>query len=299
MATIGIGIPVFNDVILTNALLDSIFFYTERNKIDRIIVIDDCSDKEYGSALKKICKEHNVDLVVNEVNLGVPKSWNILVKELSTDFIILLNNDIVVYDKWFENIKYALENNSEIGTISLPTVIINRKDVHKVVSSRERAVEILQPWNKIKRPETYNLLESREPIRILSPIGCSFGFDKKMFDKAMGFNEIYKYFYEEVDFGISLYGLGYPSIILPSPHVYHVWGATFESNPQINAQQILNESRQKFIEKYGYDQLELYKRFKAQGKTDFDTKVKYLDWCGNERECVIKHTYSPECGIEW
>lgn len=302
MSTIGIGIPVFNDYILTGHLLDSIFFYTERKDINRIIVIDDGSDKEYLAALKKVCIGHNVDLIENNENLGVSISWNKLVKELGTDYVILLNNDIVVWKGWFEAMKYALIENPEVGTVSLPTVLVARCDIHKVIQDGgdKRHIEILKPWNKMKRGETFNLPERRDPARVISPIGCSFGFSRKMFDLSMGFNETYKAFYEEVDFGISLYGLNYPSIILSSPHIYHVWGATFESNPQINAQQIMEDSRIKFVQKYGCDQLELYKRFKAQGKIDFESKVKYLDYKGEEKEVVLNYTWPPiqDCLIE-
>lgn len=297
MSTIGIGIPVFNDYVLTGHLLDSIFLYTERSDINKIIVIDDGSNEEYRDSLRKVCKCRDVDIIINDTNLGVPKSWNKLVKELNTDYLILLNNDTVVWNGWLKAIKYALENNSDVGTVSLPTILVARCDVHKIIhdDANKRHVEILNPLNKTKRDNTFNLPEGRDPTRIMSPIGCSFAFSRKMFDKAIGFNEIYKYFYEEVDFGISLYGMKHPSVILPCPHIYHIWGATFESNMQIDAQGIMSESRSKFISKFGMDQVELYRRLDHK----FDTKVKYLDYEGNKKEVLLNYTYSPESGIEW
>lgn len=296
--TIGIAIPVFNDYVLTSHLLDSIFFYTERKDINKIVVLDDGSDAEYRDALRKICSSRGVDVICNDVNLGVPKSWNKLVKELGTDYIILLNNDIIVWKGWFEAMKYALENNPDIGTVSLPTMVVNRCDVHKVIQYPfKRYIEILKPWNKMKRLETYELPESREPVRVISPIGCSFGFSRRLFDKAMGFNEIYQAFYEEVDFGISLYGMKHPSIILAGPHVYHVWGATFETNRQIDAQGILNLSRQKFIAKYGMDQIDLFRKLSHE----FETVFKYLGKNGNKKEVILNYTWPPiqDCLIEW
>lgn len=311
MSTIGIGIPAFNDYYLTKNLLDSIFFFTDRKDIDKIIVLDDGSESGYRNELKKICDDRKVHLIYNEQNLGVPRSWNRLVRKLGTDIVVLLNNDIVVWHGWLKNLIYFLENNPVVGTVSLPTVTINRADIHKVIEDNKnreekrkniRSVEILKPWDRTVRSYTYNLDETRDPIRAVAPMGCSFAFTRKVFDEVLGFNENYLYYFEEVDFGISLYVKNFWSYILPCPHVYHVIGGTFAENAgKINFLRVMEESKQKFINKYGCDQLELYRRLKEQEKVDFINKVKYIDWKGNEKEAEIDHTWSPfqnNC-IEW
>ncbi len=297
MTTIGIGIPVYNDYILSSYLLDSIMCCTDR-KLFNIIVLDDGSAADNRKYLEDVCKGYNVDFIYNDHNMGVPKSWNILVRHLNTDYIILLNNDIVVFDKWFENIKFFLENNDKIGTVSLPTLNINRSDIPLILeciksNPRKRIVEILHPYNKTRRPMTHNLPESRHPVRVTSPVGCSFGFSRKAYDIVLGFNEKYYAFYEEVDFGISLYQQGYPSYILPSPHIYHVWGATFQTL-QIDAQRVMNESRTKFVSKYGGDEIDVFKKLNH----NFDTSITYVD-SDVPRNVVIKETYSPGSCIEW
>lgn len=294
MTSIGIGIPVYNDNILIHHLLDSIMLYTDRKLFD-IVVLDDGSTNDNKETVKKMCKIHDVEIIYNESNLGIAKSWNRLVRYLNTDYVILLNSDIIVYHKWFEVMKYFLENNPNIGTVSLPTLIVNKEDVYRIIqNSNKRCVEILNPYNRKKRADTFNLPESRHPVRLMSPIGCSFGFSRKMYDTVLGFHETYYAFYEEIDFGISLYIQGHPSIILPYPHIYHIWGATFQTNPQINAQHIMNESREKFMVKYGGDQIDIFKKLDHS----FETIVTYLD---NDihKTVTIKDTYSPESEIEW
>lgn len=315
--SIGIGITTYNDYYMTNQLLDSIFIYTDRKEIDKILVLDDGSDSDYREMLRKVCDAHSVGMISNSENIGVPRSWNRLVRDVGTDYIILLNNDIVVWKGWFKCMKYALENNSNsddqnnsIGTISLPTYIIDKKDIHRVIElPNKRHIEILKPTNKMVRSGCVAIPESRDPVRVINPIGCSFGFSRKMYEKCLGFNEIYKYFYEEVDFGISLHGMKHGNIVLPGPHIYHVWGATFVDNysgvgeKRIDAQRVMSESRKKFIEKYGHDQTEMFRLLDH----NFDTKVKYLGWNGGdgengnwvEKEVILRETYSPDCGIEW
>lgn len=298
MSSTGIGIPIYNDSVLISYLLDSIDMCTNRKHV-KIAVIDDGSTEDNQKSVKKICEDHNVDFIYNNNNDGVPKSWNRLVMYLNTDYIILLNNDIIVFDKWFDAMNFFLVNNPNIGTVSLPTIITDKADMPYIIQNmrsdiNKRAIEILSPYDKTRRYQTFNLPETRHPVRSMSPIGCSFGFSRKAYDIVYGFNEQYFAFYEEVDFGISLYMQGYPSIILPGPHLYHGWGLTFQMNTAINAQKLLDESREKFISKYGCDQLEVFKRLNH----NFETNVTYID-NGVSKTVPITETYSPESRIEW
>lgn len=293
--SIGIGIPVYNDFILTDQLLKSIDLYTDRSKV-KIAVIDDGSTWDNRDALKIICENHKVDFINNIENSGVAKSWNRLVKYLNTEYVILLNNDLILFSKWFEVIKYFLENNEKVGTVGLPTLNIIHEDIFRLIlEPGKRNVEILNPWTKIKRHGIFNLPEIRPPVRTMSPFGfgCCFGFSRKAYDLVMGFNESYYAFYEEVDFGISLYHQGYPSYILPSPHIYHIWGATFQKNQQINAAKVMEESRQKFASKYGCDQQEMFKRLNHS----FESQIRYLD-NDQPKSIMLKETYPPG-DVEW
>lgn len=295
MSLIGIGIPVYNDFILTDQLLKSIELYTDLKQV-KIAVLDDGSTWDNRDALKKVCENHSVEFMFNGENSGVAKSWNRLVKHLNTEYVILLNNDIVVFSKWFEVLKYFLENNEKVGTVGLPTLNITRDDVFRLIlDPNKRNVQILNPWTKERRQGIFNLPEIRPPVRTMSPFGfgCCFGFSRKVYDLVMGFNETYYAFYEEVDFGISLYHQDHPSFILPSPHIYHVWGATFQKNTQINAAKVMEESRQKFILKYGCDQQEMFKR----SDHNFKTNLTYL-LDGQPNSITLKETYPPG-DFEW
>ncbi len=293
MSLIGIGIPVYNDFILTDQLLKSIELYTDLKQV-KIVVLDDGSAWDNRDALKKVCENHKVEFMCNGENSGVAKSWNRLVHNLNTDYVVLLNNDLIVFSKWFEVMKYFLENNEQVGAVGLPTLNITKEDVFRLnLESGKRNVEILNPWNKTRRTGVMNLPELRPPVRLMSSIGCCFGFSRKAYDLVKGFNEIYYAFYEEIDFGISLYHQGLPSFLLPSPHIYHVWGATFQKNTQINAAKVMEESRQKFITKYGCDQQELFKRSNHK----FESRIKYLDG-DKEKSIEITETYPPG-DFEW
>ncbi len=295
--SIGIGIPAYNDFVLTDHLLKSIEMYTNLKEHNiKIAVIDDGSTWDNRDSLKKVCENHNVDFINNTENSGVAKSWNRLVRYINTDYVILLNNDIIVFTGWFEVLKYFLENNPKIGTVGLPTLNITRDDIFRLILEHgKRNVEILNPWTKVKRIGITNMPEIRPPARLMSPFGfgCCFGFSRKSYDAVGGFNEAYYAFYEEVDFGIGLYHNGLPSFILPSPHIYHVWGATFQKNQQINTAKVMEESRNIFIAKYGCDQQEMFKR----SNHNFESEINYLE--GEKPKSITLNETIPPGDIEW
>lgn len=296
MVTIGIAIPVFNDFILINYLLDSIMRYTD-NKSAKILVLDDGSTKENQEETKRVCSFYDVECTCHDKNLGVSTSWNHLVKHLNTDYVILLNNDILVFQKWFETMKFFLENNPNIGTVSLPTILINKHDISRTVRNPDkRSVEILDHTTRIKRSGVFNLSESKPPIRVISPVGCGFGFRRDKFDMVGGFDESYHAFYEELDFGIRLYNRGLPSIILPGPHLYHIWGATFQKNQHIDPVKMMDNSRKTFISKHGEDKMNIFKKLSH----NFDTNITYLDIDNDtEKTILLKETYPPDSDLGW
>jgi GT2 family glycosyltransferase len=227
----------------------------------------------------------------------VPASWNHLVQALKTDYVILLNNDMLVFQKWFETMKFFLENNPNTGTVSLPTILIDKHDISRTMRNPDnRSVEILDPATRIKRPGIFNLPESKPPIRVISPIGCSFGFRRDKFDMIGGFDEGYRAFYEELDFGIRLYNRGFPSVILPGPHLYHLWGATFQRNQHIDSIKIMENSRNTFISKHGEDKMNIFKKLNH----NFETPISYLDINDNTQKTItLKETYPPDSDMGW
>lgn len=304
MSNYGIGVATYNDSILINYFLDSVDIYTDRKQF-KIAVLDDGSTEDNQKAVKKICENHGVDFIYHDKNLGVSKSFNDLVKYLDTDYVILSNNDIIVYKNWFESIKFFLENNHNIGTVSLPMIISNREDMHGIIENlktnpNKRPIEVLEPCTRRKRDGIFELPESgRQPSRLAWPM-CVFGFSRKSYDMINGFNESHRAFYEEVSFGIDLYQKGYPSYVLQGPHVYHVWGATFQINQQINTSQLLEDSKKIFVSKYGKD----YKEYFETLNHDFDTTVSYLEIETErnnkiQKSITLNNTYFTDWCKDW
>lgn len=90
-----IGICVHNSLPEVTACLMSVL--STCRKDDRIIVIDDASEKPTADYLLGIAARHpQVQLIRNETNLGYTRSANLIFRAAETSWIVLLNSDTIV-----------------------------------------------------------------------------------------------------------------------------------------------------------------------------------------------------------
>ncbi len=85
----------------------------------------------------------------------------------------------------------------------------------------------------------------------MAPAGCFFGMKRSVFEEVGGFDGNYRCFYEESDMGTMLASKGYPTYMLAWPKNFHIWSATFGTAPEINAGEVMKNSRQYYIKKWG------------------------------------------------
>ena len=72
-----------------------------------IIVVDNNSPDKSGQFFSEQYPE--VKFILNETNVGVPGGLNIGIRNASGEFVVLLNNDLVVMPNWLDNFFKAYE----------------------------------------------------------------------------------------------------------------------------------------------------------------------------------------------
>lgn len=297
MDKVTIGIPTYNGWLRVHQLLQNINQRTPRDIDFNIIVCDDSGKQEHRDRVKDICQSLGAEYIYHKNNRGVPSSWNTLVKASSSEYVILLNDDILVANNWLKHPIYALKNNPKVGSFGLHCYFISPDDVAPLLQGPEAVVVPLDVrWvgDKLITNERYPFVpppDGGSPGKMMCPTGCAFGFRREMWEEVGGFDERYRAFYEETDFGVSCAYRGYPSFQLPYPGNYHLWSQTFRSASEINAGKIINESKAKFIDKWS-KQLN-YSFNDAPDIHDLLMDkiplmpIKWLDIWGNEHEDVL------------
>lgn len=253
---ITIGIPTYNGWQRVDNLLNNLRQRTESDVPHDIVICDDSGRKDHQDKVRIICQKYGVRFIFHPVNRGVPSAWNTLVKSSDSDYIILLNDDILVAKRWLSAPLHALQENPTIGSFGLHCYFISPSDVGPLlVGPDAKIIPLNVRWDgpNLILNERFPSLPSSvgsQPGRTMCPTGCAFGFRRTMWNMVGGFDEQYRAFYEETDFGVACAYLGYPSVQLSCPGNYHIWSQTFGSAPEINAGQVMADSKRKFLAKW-------------------------------------------------
>ena len=87
--------------------LESIFRETKHDF--EVIVVDNNSPDKSGDKFSK--KYQNCKFILNEKNEGVSEGLNVGIKNSNGEYIVLLNNDLIVAPKWLDYLFEAYEKN--------------------------------------------------------------------------------------------------------------------------------------------------------------------------------------------
>lgn len=259
MLKVLIGIPTYNGAHRVDWLLQSISMRTDKAQLKfykdidyKIIVCDDSGKKDHQEKTVNVVNKWKssipVDIIINDKNLGLAASWNRIVKSQDSEYVILINDDIIVANDWLETMTYFLDKNQKAGAVSHFCYFITNDDIPQLLSSLNATVKPRDPFTKVPTGEHSD--QNEHPGRVMAPAGCLFAFRREIYNEIGGFDENYRVFYEESDFGTNLASHGYPCYVLCYPRNWHLWSATFGNAPEIRASEVMNDSRQYYIKKW-------------------------------------------------
>ncbi|XME02206.1 glycosyltransferase [Lachnospiraceae bacterium C1.1] len=132
--TISFIVLHYQEEELTNECVNSIMnLDTDGNDI-KIVIVDNASPNQSGLSLKNRYKnDDRVNVIINKCNEGFAKGNNLgyrLAKNNNSDFILLVNNDVVFYDKSFI-IKLVNEYNIKKFGVIGPDVYVPSENIHQ------------------------------------------------------------------------------------------------------------------------------------------------------------------------
>lgn len=256
-----IGIPTLNGPNRLRQCLTSILDCTDLTDV-RILVADDGSSPTNLEENKVIVGSFGLEiLMTGGARLGVAAEWNRLVRHAPSDVIVLVNDDVEVVDDWLSVLRFSVEENPSIGCVSL--------------RSMTGPIKAIPP--RIDYHEARLLLGGG---RLVAVGGACFAFRREVYDKVGGFDDRFFCFYEEVDFNVTAREHGYYSAFASYPLVYHLVGATTSDPNNMDAQQIIVESRHKFLQKWGKTPAQIRKDIVSmpppEGLREWNTQMKVL-----------------------
>ena len=101
--TVDVIVPVYKGLQVTLDCLTSVL-QSDASSSANIIVIDDQSpERQLSDALEYMAAKGLITLIKNDVNLGFVRSVNLGMSQSSND-VILLNSDTIVYGNWVQRL---------------------------------------------------------------------------------------------------------------------------------------------------------------------------------------------------
>jgi GT2 family glycosyltransferase len=233
MKKVSIVILNWNGKKLLEAFLPSIIQYTD-NSIADIIVADNASTDD---SIYFITNSYpQIKTIRLQENYGFAEGYNRALKQLETEYFILLNSDVEVTTNWLEPIIDYLDNNDNVSAIQ-PKILAQRNkeyfeyagasggfiDKYGYPFCRGRIFDIVE-----KDFDQYNT-----QIQIFWASGACLAIRAKDFFDVGGFDSSFFAHMEEIDLCWRLNARGKRIMCIPQSTVFHVGGATLnEESPR-------------------------------------------------------------------
>jgi GT2 family glycosyltransferase len=119
---VSIIIPVYNQVFHTLACLISLFESAPHTHFD-VIIADDCSTDETPNIFLDISER--IRVVRTAENLGFLKNCNHAAKQAAGEFIVLLNNDMILLPNWLDSLFSTISKDNECGMVGSMLINLN------------------------------------------------------------------------------------------------------------------------------------------------------------------------------
>ena len=235
---VSIIILGFNKVEYTKKCIESIRKYT-RQKYE-LILVDNGSNDDTEKYFRSI---PNAKVIINPTNFGVARGWNQGMRIADGDYLLILNNDIIVGPNWLENMVRLAESDPSIGLvgprsnyIAGPQIV--RNVPYKVESEIQDFIDTWQSEHDLTASE-FGFIKGfchLIPRRVFSKIG--------LYDERYG-----KGNFEDDDYCMRIHLHDYTAVIAHDSFIHHYGSVSFNQE-SVDWKALMIENQKKYAQKW-------------------------------------------------
>ena len=243
LPTVSIVILNYNGKRYLDACFDSISKISYPKDKYEVIMIDNCSVD--GSAAY-VAKSHPwVRVFSLKKNAGFTGGNNIGVKLACGEYVVLLNNDVVVDKGWLtELVKIAANNPGAVVTSK--ALFLHKPDV--INNDGSKATFIGRGFcPNCGRKDNAAENSTAKPRLVVQPYGASMLIRKDVFEEIGGFDEDYFTSLEDLDLGLRAWLYGHKVIYAPSSIFYHVAGGTAGKGSRLTDTMVYHTTKNSYM----------------------------------------------------
>ena len=193
----------------------------------RIIVADNASDDDSVTFLKK--NYPTVEIILNTKNEGFAKGYNTALKQVKSDYYVLLNTDVEVTPAWIEPIIALMESDAKIAACQPKMLAYNDKTKFEYAGACGGWIDNFgYPFARgrvFENCETdtgqYNTVQE-----CFWASGAALFVRSSVYHELKGLDEYFFAHQEEIDLCWRMQLSGYRIFVQPASVVFHVGGGT-------------------------------------------------------------------------
>ena len=247
-APVSIIIPCYNGRALTEACLESLTQNLPSQFSGEIIVLDDASTDDTHQYLQRwIKQEPRWRVLRNHQNLGFVDTCNRGAREAKGEFLIFLNNDVVLLPGWLPPLLDVFREFPRAGAVGGKLILSDGtlQEAGGSVFCDGSAMNFGRGDTKLDAP-LYSYVREVDYCS-----GALLATPRSLFHELGGFDPIYRPgYYEDTDYCFKVRAKGYQVYYQPETAVVHREGGTAGTDLAVGMKQyqVLNQS--KFIERW-------------------------------------------------
>lgn len=223
---VSIVMLTYNQLEDTKICVESLFKHTTDVNYELIFVDNGSTKDDTKTYLETLQKEHkNIKTIFNEENLGFACANNQGIEEAEGEYVLLLNNDVILTDGWLSRMLDIAESDERIGVVVPCT---NHASGRQVVTfgGTENDDEGIQQFAK-----DLLLKYAGKRISVARVIGFCMLIKREILFKVGVLDEMFgPGGYEDYDYCMRIKHEGYNIIIALDTFIFHIGGKGYSSN---------------------------------------------------------------------
>lgn len=228
-ATVAVVILNWNGARLLRRYLPSVLEHTP-SRLGEVIVADNGSTDD---SLSYCHEEAGVRTLVFEQNYGFAGGYNRAIAALPHDYVLLLNSDVEVSKGWLEPLVQCLDTHPKIAAVQPTLRAAHAPDMYEYAGAQGG---YLDRWGyPFCRGRIFDTVEvdrgqyGSQPQLVGWTTGAAMLIRRELYLECGGLDESFFAHQEEIDLCWRLRRRGWQLAVVPESRVYHVGGASLES----------------------------------------------------------------------
>jgi len=200
-----------------------------------IIIVDNNSTDGSVEFIKSLINNSLIKLIKNKKNLGFAAGNNVGIKyaiKSGADYVIVLNNDVLVKDAFWRPLVNFLEKNKKVGIVTPKIYFAPGHEFHKSRYKKSERGKVI--WSVGGTIDWQNVVAFNRGVdevdngqydqeaEVDFASGCCLAAPAAIWEKVNFFDKRYFLYYEDSDFCQRVKRAGYKIVYVPGSKIWHL-----------------------------------------------------------------------------